>query len=295
MYLGAELAQGDVLAWGVYFAGECVVGDAMTFEEIISRIKYQPFYRDGDVVIYNENCLEVMRQIPNKKVHLVMTDPPYGHNNNNGDLIQNWEKALGKNPIRGGDRARPIANDGVEANDLVQKCFSEFGRILGEGCCCCCCGGGGGPDPQFARWSLWLDKEIPFKQMIVWDKGPMGMGWHYRRSYETILVAQKPGTCKWYDKSDKIENIIRPGYKGIRKIIPSKDQHPTPKPEGLFKHFIELHTQPGDIVIDPFLGGGTCAVACKELGRKFIGCEVSLEFCQMSKKSLAQEYLFCGG
>lgn len=47
--------------------------------------------------------------------------------------------------------------------------------------------------------------------MIVWDKGPMGMGWHYRRSYETVLVAEKPGAaCRWYDDTNGIENIIRP-------------------------------------------------------------------------------------
>ena len=77
--------------------------------------------------------------------------------------------------------------------------------------------GGGGPDPQFARWALELDQHLDFKQMVVWDKGPMGMGWHYRRSYETVLVAQKPGAaCRWFDKTNRIENIIR----HIPKIIP---------------------------------------------------------------------------
>ena len=50
---------------------------------------------------------------------------------------------------------------------------------------------GGGPDPQFARWSLWMNEVFNFKQMVVWDNGPMGMGWHYRRSYETVLVGTK--------------------------------------------------------------------------------------------------------
>ena len=127
----------------------------------------------------------------------MFNDPPYGHNNNNDDLIRRREAALGR-----GDhgKARAIANDsGADTNVLVQWAFGEFSRLLVPGaCCCCCCCGGGGPDPQFARWSLWLDAAVGFKHMVVWDKGPIGMGWHYRRSYETVLVGEKPGAaCKW--------------------------------------------------------------------------------------------------
>lgn len=142
---------------------------------------------------------------------------------------------------------------------------------------------------MFARWSLEMDKHLEFKQMVVWDKGPMGMGWHYRRSYETILVAQKKGAaCKWYDDSNKIENIIRPGYKNIKKIIPSKNQHPTQKPVELFSHFINLHTVPGDTVLDPFMGSGTTGVACVQTGRNFIGCEIDEEYFEVARKRIAE-------
>jgi DNA modification methylase len=121
---------------------------------------------------------------------------------------------------------------------------------------------------------LWIDEVLDFKQMVVWDKGPIGMGWHYRRSYETVLVASKPGAaCRWFDESSKIENIIRPGYKGIRKIIPQETDHPTPKPVELARHFIELHTKEGDTVLDPFCGHAWVGVACIQLGRNFIGFE----------------------
>jgi site-specific DNA-methyltransferase (adenine-specific) len=184
---------------------------------------------------------------------------------------------------------RPIANVGAEANELVRWCFGEFARLLAPGSCCCCCGGGGGPDPQFARWSLWLDEVLDFKQMVVWDKGPMGMGWHYRRSYETILVAQKPGAaCRWFDTSKRIENIIRPGAYGIRKIIPSAEQHPTVKPVELAAHFIKLHTRPGDLVLDPFMGEGTTGKACSLLGRRFLGIELDPAFFFRAKTMLDQ-------
>lgn len=134
-----------------------------------------------------------------------------------------------------------------------------------------------------------MDEVFEFKQMVVWDKGPMGMGWHYRRSYETVLVGQKQGAaCKWYDDSKRVENIIRPGDYGIVKIIPAKDEHPTLKPVNLPAHFIRLHTLPGESVLDPFMGSGTTLVAAQNEGRRATGIELSEEYCKVAVDRLRQ-------
>jgi site-specific DNA-methyltransferase (adenine-specific) len=238
------------------------------------------------------DCLELMRDLPTGSVDAVVTDPPYGHNNNNnGDLIHRWEAALGRGAH---GEARAIANDGAEANEVFRAMLPEIARVLKPGCCCCCCGGGGGPDPQFARWSLWIDETpgLEFKQMVVWDKGAMGMGWHYRRSYETVLVAQRVGAaCAWYDETNRIENIIRPGAYGIRKIIPGADQHPTQKPVELAAHFIRLHTRPGETVLDPFMGSGTTGVACVQTGRNFIGMEIDPTYYAIAERRIREAQL----
>jgi len=236
------------------------------------------------VELYLGDCLDIMRTIPDKSVDMIFTDPPYGHNNNNnGDLISRWEAALGKGDYIAERDDRPIANDGIEANELYRQMLYAANRLLSPGCCCCCCCSGGGPDPQSARWSLWMDKIIGFKQMIVWDKGPMGMGWHYRRSYETILVGEKPGAaCRWYDKTHRVENIIR----NIGKIIPGRNQHPTEKPIQLAAHFILLHSQPGDTILDPFMGSGTTGVACVQTGRNFIGIEIDPGYFKIAEKRI---------
>ena len=229
------------------------------------------------------DCLEVMREMPDNSIDMIFTDPPYGHNNNNGDLISRWEAALGRGDYIAERDNRPIANDGSEANELFRQVLPEMYRILKPGCCCCCCGGGGGPDPQFARWSLWMDEIFQFKQMVVWDKGPMGMGWHYRRSYEVVLVGQKPGAaCRWYATTHKVENIIR----HIRKIIPSKEQHPTIKPVALASHFINLHSRQEDVVLDPFCGAGSTLVAAWNLNRKYIGIEIDPQWCKGTAERL---------
>jgi site-specific DNA-methyltransferase (adenine-specific) len=245
------------------------------------------------VTLYHGDCREILPTIADASIDCIFTDPPYGHNNNNGDLIHHWEAALGRGPA---GESRPIANDGgIDTNSLIRWSFTEWRRLLKPGGCCCCCGGGGGPDPQFARWSLWLDEVLDFKQMVIWDKGPIGMGWHYRRSYETVLVAQKAGAaCKWYDDSQTIENIIRPGDYGIRKIIPSAAHHPTPKPEALVRHFVRLHTKPGDLVLDPFLGAGPTARACKDIGRRCVGIELDEQWIEIAARRMAQEPLPLG-
>jgi site-specific DNA-methyltransferase (adenine-specific) len=247
---------------------------------------------DGTVKLICGDALAVLPTLADCSVDAVVTDPPYGHNNNNnGDLIHRWEAALGRGEH---GESRAITNDGPEANELYRAVLPELLRVLGPGCCCCCCCGGGGPDPQFARWSLWIDETpgLEFKQMVVWDKGPMGMGWHYRRSYETILVAQRKGApCEWYDQSGRIENIIRPGRYGIRKIIPSADQHPTQKPVELPMLFIRLHTREGDTVLDPFAGSGTTGVAAVKLGRSFIGMDISEHWVAIAKRRIEEAQL----
>ena len=243
----------------------------------------------GNATLYLGDCREVCAGLQDGVADMIFTDPPYGHNNNSGDLIHRWEEALGVSSDNAD--ARPIMNDEAEeAHELAEWLFSSSPRLLARGgccCCCCCCCGGGGPDPQFARWSLMMDGPLEFKQMIVWDKGPIGMGWHYRRSYETVLVGQKRGgACKWHDDSDSIENIIRPGYRGIRKILPSKTEHPTPKPPELAMHFIRLHTLPGETVLDPFMGGGSTGVAALRENRRFIGVELDPHWFEYSVERL---------
>ena len=86
------------------------------------------------------------------------------------------------------------------------------------------------PPPEFAELgsvdlatlARFFDEAIPFKMCVVWDKGGLGMGWHYRRCWECVLVAQKQGAaCNWHGGND-VPNIIR----DIGKIIPSAEQHP---------------------------------------------------------------------
>jgi site-specific DNA-methyltransferase (adenine-specific) len=253
----------------------------------------KPYYQDEYVTLYHGDCRELLPIIPANSIDIMFTDPPYGHNNNNGDLIHNREKALGLSKAATNAQARPIANDGMEDMKIVVDfALSEAARFLKKSCCCCCCCccGGGGPKPTFA----WLasrmdDKGLSFFHAVVWDKGGLGMGWRYRRNYEMVMVAhRKNGKMKWeWEGSGKeTANVVR-----IGKIIPTATDHPTPKPVALVEHFLTLHGKAGDVVIDPFMGAGTTIVAARNLGLKSIGCEIDEHWCEVAAKRLSQGVL----
>jgi len=252
-----------------------------------------PYYQDDDVTLYCGDCRELLPTIQSNSVDIMFTDPPYGHNNNNGDLIQNREKALGKAKPGIVEEARPIANDSMEEmKEVVDFALSESARFLKKDCCCCCCCccGGGGPKPTFAWLANRMDeKGLQFFHAVVWDKGGLGMGWRYRRNYEMVMVAhRKGGKLKWEWDGSGLEtaNVVR-----IGKIIPSAVEHPTPKPPELIQHFLMLHGKPGDVVIDPFMGAGTTCLAARSLGLKSIGCELDERWCEVAARRLSQGVL----
>jgi len=68
--------------------------------------------------------------------------------------------------------------------------------------------------------------------------------------------------------------------------------HPTQKPVALMEYLIRTYTNKGNLVLDSCLGSGTTAVACKLMGRNYIGIEISPEYCKIAEKRLAQGVLF---
>ena len=107
------------------------------------------------------------------------------------------------------------------------------------------------------------------------------MGW------ETIVVTHPKGKPHWNGGG-------RCGvfYSLSGKSVDRRDGrsvHPTQKPTELMVELIELFTNPGDIVLDPFAGSGTTGVACLRLGRRFIGCELSPQYAAIARERLAAE------
>lgn len=238
------------------------------------------------------DALTILPIMPDRSVDMIFTDPPYGLMNlAGGDLTS----TLKTSPVRDG---RGVIGDG-EADDIFAVFAVEAARLLKPGACLCCCAGTGfaaskrtvgkdiDPVPISVKWIPILVNTVglKFKHMVIWDKGPMGIGWHYRSSYEVVLVAQKTGaSCRWYDTSHRVENVIR----HVRKVSQSKKYHPVEKPPALAAHFIELHSRPGHTVLDPFCGHGSTGVGAVALGRKFTGIDVDPTYCEMAIRSVSK-------
>ena len=241
----------------------------------------KPYYSENGIEIYCGDCREVLPRIESGSVDMILTDPPYGHNNHEGDLN------AGLNELRGIDN-KPIANDSPEEfRDVMDFMLNEAARILKADCCCCCfCGGGGGPKPTFAWLANRMDeKGLSFFHSVIWDKLNPGLGWRYRRQHEMIMVAhRRGGKLRWSQDKVAVPNIIQ--------AYPPRDrQHPNEKPLQLMSKFIDLHTFPGDLVLDPFMGSGTTLRAAKDAGRRAIGIELEEKYCEIAAKRLQQEVL----
>ena len=98
----------------------------------------------------------------------------------------------------------------------------------------------------------------------MWDKRTIGMGYHYRARYELIL---------FFEKGKRRLNDL-----GVADIITEpriRGGYPAEKPWKVSKVLIEQSSKPGDVVADPFMGSGSVGVAALELGRRFIGTDLS--------------------
>jgi len=113
--------------------------------------------------------------------------------------------------------------------------------------------------------------------VLVWQKPdpiPLNAKSRFLNAWEAIVIGKKPGAI-W--NSTYEHNIIKfQAPKGKNRF------HPTQKPVELIKKLINLTTNAGDIVLDPFMGSGTTAVACIEANRNYIGFEISKEYWEQS-------------
>lgn len=115
----------------------------------------------------------------------------------------------------------------------------------------------------------------PFKGFIVYKKKTISLNFTMSMA-EIASVSEGLGT---------ISKVVEYAPQGDRF-------HPTQKPLELMRWILENYSKPGDLICDPFMGSWTTARACKDLGRDFIGFELSEEYCAIGEKRLRQEVLF---
>jgi DNA modification methylase len=125
----------------------------------------------------------------------------------------------------------------------------------------------------FLRYS-----EFRLRELLVWDKRQIGFGTDFRRAYECILVLEK-GRPHYREKS--IPTLL-----SVQRV--STQLHPHAKPVELLERLIRASSDPGGLVFDPFVGSGSTGVASRNLGRHFIGIEISPAYADIARSRLQQ-------
>jgi site-specific DNA-methyltransferase (adenine-specific) len=210
------------------------------------------------------DCLELMKQLPDKCIDLVLTDPPYGidYQSNMRTVSKKFDK---------------LQNDDNSSRLLA---YTEFYRILKDDCVAIIfCS-----FKNYAEDYIELQKLFNIKNCIIWNKGGGGIGdleHSLSTDYEMAIVAHK-GMCNIRGKRD--------GSVGnFGKVFNQDMVHPTEKPVFLIQKCIEKFSDTNNIVLDSYSGSGSCGVACVKTKRQFIGFELEQKYVDIANKRIQDE------
>ena len=227
--------------------------------------------------LYKGDCLEILKDIPDKSVDLIVTDCPYRIVQGGCTNIPRKDEPSGifnrRNTFTQANAksGKLFDNNDIEFKDWLPDVY----RVLKDDThCYIMINARNLKDLQQAA----EDVGFKFQNILIWNKGNATPNRYYLNAYEMILMLRK----------GKAKNINNMGCKNIIDIknIRGGKLHPTEKPVELNKVFIENSSNEGDLVIDPFMGAGACGVACIELNRNFIGIEIDEKYFNIAKERL---------
>ena len=241
--------------------------------------------------LYNMDCLEGMKLIPDNIIDLVVTDPPYKIISG-GVTIQpnkNEPKGIFNRRDKRKDRSDNARNGKMfNENDIkFSDWLPEIFRILKDAThfyVMC--------NDRNMQEMLNESKKVGFKlvNILVWKKNNCTPNRYYMKNAEFVLLFRK-------GKAITINNVGTKQCLEINNIIGNK-QHPTEKPIELMKTYIENSSIENQIVLDPFMGSGTTAIAAMNTKRNFIGFELDKDYCDIANKRIeaaqAQQTIFEG-
>jgi site-specific DNA-methyltransferase (adenine-specific) len=228
---------------------------------------------------------EHMPDLPDNSVHLMVTSPPY-------NVTKTYDDDLSLH----------------EYLELLSRVFTETYRVLASGgrACINVANLGRKPYIPLSDHISHMMMQIGFlmRGEIIWTKGAgagVSMAWGswqsaanpvLRDTHEYILVFCK-GSFK-RPKGDKQNTITREQFmewtKSVWTMNPESARrvgHPAPFPLELPARLIQLYTFAGDVVLDPFMGSGTTALAAHQAGRRYVGYDTSEEYVTLAQQRLA--------
>lgn len=193
--------------------------------------------------LYQGDCLEIMKQIPEGKIDLLITDPPYKTITGGNSNGRNSERPKGM--LQGNRKLFK------HQNIKISSWMSEIYRVLKEGSHC-----------YIFTNSLNLQEmlneatKVGFKlhNLLVWEKNNCTPSQYYMKNCEYVLFLRK-GKAKWINNIGDSKTVHK-----FNNIIGNK-LHPTEKPVDLIEYYLLNSSEPNDIVFDPFMGSGSTGEA----------------------------------
>lgn len=230
--------------------------------------------------IYNGDCFELIGELDDKSVSLMVTDPPYLFDNGrwHTSAVMGTRTLLGKGSI-------------FDTGDMIYNQMSKFGvedirrfldlvlpkfKIPNMYICC--------SDTQVPIYGMWARENGLHFQILTWEK-PLSVINKNRFSTNAEYI------CRIYDFGTAL-NKISPNevYNKVIHVPTEKDKlHPTAKPVELFQRLVMLSSKEGELVIDPFCGSGTLAIAAYKTGRRFVCIEKEKKYFDVSCERLQRE------
>ena len=216
--------------------------------------------------IYNEDCLVGMKRIPDGSVDCIVTDIPYNECNRTDNGLRNLDK----------DKADiGIFDVAMLTENLCEKTKGSIYMFCGFN--------------QVSTIRQVMSQKGLSTRIVVWEKtnpSPMNGNNIWLSGIELCVFGKKSkATFNLHCKNTVLRYPC-----GVNKI------HPTQKPIELMRYIVNASTKEGDIVLDPFMGSGTTAIACIREKRNYIGFEKSEEYWRKSmeriRNELSQQTLF---
>lgn len=265
--------------------------------------------KKGKILVENTDGLEYLSSVKNSSIDLILTDPPYiiskdtGMNSHYNNVKDNEKK--GVEFMKTEDEWNAYKKDNGITDDTNKDKYLRYGSIYGKKYCVKTDYGewdseftmetlelfiseyykklknGGTLIMFFDIWKIselksllekYNYKQIRFIEWIKTNPQPLNSGVNYLTNCREIaLVAVKKGKPTFNSKYDN--GIYMHPLQGGKNRF-----HPTQKSLPLFEELIKKHSNENDVIMDTFLGSGTTALAAKNTGRQFMGCELSKEY-----------------
>lgn len=236
---------------------------------------------------------ENMKELPDNSVHLMITSPPYNVTKEYDEnltlkeylqLLRNVFTETHRVLVYGGRVCINVANLGrkpyIPLSDHISQMMIEIGYLM--------------------RGEIIWYKRAGSGVSMAWGSWQSAANPVLRDTHEYILVFSK-GSFSRKKTEGKEDTITRDQFMEWTKSVwimnpesAKKVGHPAPFPVELPYRLIQLYTYTGDIVLDPFMGSGSTAIAAVKSGRKFIGYDIDLEYVKLAKDRIAPYTLQIG-